>query len=62
MRRCLERFVKSKMFQSDIPSKTNKRFFPRLKTLKSHGGSVKKIKVFQDRPGMFVKKNRTIET
>ena len=28
---------------------------------KSYGGSVKKIKVFQDRPGMFVKKDQTME-
>ena len=28
---------------------------------KSYGGSVKKIKVFQDRPEMFVKKDRTME-
>ena len=36
MRRCLERFVKNEIFQSDIPPKTNKRFFPRLKTIRSH--------------------------
>ena len=28
---------------------------------KSYGGSVKKTKVFQDRPAMFVKKNRAME-
>ena len=36
MRRCLDRFVKNEIFQSDIPPKTNKRFFPRLKTIRSH--------------------------
>ena len=36
MRRRLDRFVKNEIFQSDIPPKTNKRFFPRLKTIRSH--------------------------
>ena len=27
---------------------------------KSYGGNVKKIKIFQDRPGMFIKKDGTI--
>ena len=36
MRRCLDRVVKNKIFQnSDIPRKTNKRIFPRLKTIRS---------------------------
>ena len=61
MPRCLDHFVKNEIFQSDIPPKTNKRFFPRLKTVRSHGGSVKRIKVFQDRPGMFLKEDRTME-
>ena len=37
MRQCLDRVVKNKIFQnSDIPPKKNKRFFPRLKTVRSH--------------------------
>ena len=36
MRRRLDRFVKNEIFQSDIPPKTNKRFFPRLKTIRHH--------------------------
>ena len=37
MRRCLDRLVKNEMFQSnDIPPKTNKRFFPQQKTIRSH--------------------------
>ena len=37
MRRCLDQVVKNEIFQnSDIPPKTNKRFFPRLKTIRSH--------------------------
>ena len=58
MCQCLDHFVKNEIFQSDTPPKTNKQFFPRLKT---YGGSVKKIKVFQHRPGMFVKKDRAME-
>ena len=61
MGRCLDRFVKNGIFQADIPPKANKRFFSRLKTIRSHGGSVKKIKVFQDIPEMFVKKDGTME-
>ena len=37
MRRCLDRVVNNEIFQnSDIPPKTNKRFFHRLKTIRSH--------------------------
>ena len=45
MRRCLDRVVKNEIIQnSDIPPKTNKRLFSRLKNYKKpHGGDVDKI-------------------
>ena len=38
MRRCLDRYVKTTLYPSsqNVPPKTNKRFFPRLKTIRSH--------------------------
>ena len=36
MRRRLNRFVNNEIIQTDIPPKTNKQFFPRLKTVRSH--------------------------
>ena len=54
MRRCLNRLVQSEMFDKNYwPPKPNKRFYPRLKTMRSHN---KEIAIFKYRPRMSDKK------
>lgn len=36
MRRCLRRVIENEMFTEKGPARSNKRFYPRLKTIRSH--------------------------
>ena len=63
MRRCLNRLVQSEIFDKIYcPPKSNKRFYSRLKIIRSHMVKlIKKIAIFKDRPRMFDKKDRAVE-